>query len=127
VNRKPGRGEPERIIRRGSWGFKVRVDWIMTRRVLSAAALAAAAASLAACSPGADYPSVLDKPTPRADIMSPDQVKQATDALISDREHLSAEVGAGQPNAMPGNTGGATVQPVSATGSTRTAGAATKP
>jgi hypothetical protein len=75
---------------------------------------------LAACSPGADYPVILDKPAPRADqTMNPDQVKQATDALISDRTRLSAGA---QPAQAP--------QQVSApatTGSTPPAGFAPKP
>jgi hypothetical protein len=55
------------------------------------------AALVAACSPGADYPSILDKPAPRADqTMNPDQVKQATDALISDRNRLSSGAQANQ-------------------------------
>jgi hypothetical protein len=58
---------------------------------------------VSACSPGADYPTVLADPTPRADQpMTPDQVKQATDALISDRAQLSAQ--AQQANDPPAPT-----------------------
>jgi hypothetical protein len=79
---------------------------------------ASIAALVAACSPGADYPSILDKPAPRADqTMNPDQVKQATDALISDRNRLSTDSQAGQQQASA---------PAS-TGSTRPAGSAPKP
>jgi hypothetical protein len=94
------------------------------RRAIAAAAIfAATAVLLAACSPGADYPGVLDKPTPRAgDPMTPEQIKQATDALISDRDRLNAE---GQANVQ-------TSPPVSGTGGnsaggTQTAGASPKP
>jgi hypothetical protein len=60
--------------------------------LLAAAAIGAAAALLAACSPDAEFPSVLDNPQPRADKpMTPDQVKEVTNSLISDRDHLSAD------------------------------------
>jgi hypothetical protein len=80
-------------------------------------------ALVAACSPGADYPSILDKPAPRADqTMNPDQVKQATDALISDRTRLSTDAQAGQQQA-----GQQQASAPAATGSTRPAGSAPKP
>jgi len=63
------------------------------------------------------YPSVHDMPAPRADTtLTPDEVKQATDNLINQREHLSSEVGptgsTGNPPSQPKPP--ATVQPVSA-------------
>ena len=87
-------------------------------RVVAGLALGVSIAALvAACSPGADYPSILDKPAPRAEQpMNPDQVKQATDALISDRSRLSAGAPAPQQASAP-----------AATGSTRPAGSAPKP
>jgi hypothetical protein len=94
-----------------------------TAPVVASVALGAAiAALLAACSPGADYPSILDKPAPRADqTMNPDQVKQATDALISDRNRLSSDAQAGQQAAQQQASAPA------ATGNTRPAGSAPKP
>ena len=91
---------------------------VTTRLVAGLAIGVSIAVLMAACSPGGDYPTILDKPMPRADQpMSPDQVKQATDALISDRDRLSAEAqAAGQSGAPPATTG-----------STRTAGVAPKP
>jgi hypothetical protein len=91
-------------------------------RVIAGLALGASiAALLAACSPGADYPTILDKPAPRADqTMNPDQVRQATDALISDRNRLSSDAQAGQ---QAGQQAGAPA----ATGSTPPAGSAPKP
>ena len=91
-------------------------------RVVAGLALGAAiAALLAACSPGADYPSILDKPAPRADQpMNPDQVKQATDALISDRNRLSSDAQASQQASQQAGA-------PAATGSTRPAGSAPKP
>jgi hypothetical protein len=90
----------------------------LVARVVAGVALCAAVATLvAACSPGADYPSILDKPAPRAEqTMNPDQVKQATDALISDRNRLSSDSQANQQASAP-----------AATGSTRPAGSAPKP
>src|ERR1700719_163609 len=87
-------------------------------RVVAGLALGAAIAALvAACSPGADYPSILDKPAPRAEPpMTPDQVKQAPDALISDRSRLSAGAPAPQQASAPAAP--------AATGSTRPAGSA---
>jgi len=61
-------------------------------------ALAAAACLLVSgCSPGVDYPSIFpaihDMPPPRADApMGPDQLQQATEDLITDRNHLNAEM-----------------------------------
>jgi hypothetical protein len=94
----------------------------VTTRVFAGLALGALIAVLvAACSPGADYPTILDKPMPRADQpMSPDQVQQATSSLISDRDRLSAE--AAQASAPAGGQNAPAT-----TGSTRTAGAAPRP
>jgi hypothetical protein len=49
------------------------------------------------CSPGADYPSLFpavhDMPPPRADTpLDAVQVQQATEALITERNHLNGEV-----------------------------------
>jgi hypothetical protein len=96
--------------------------------LLAAVAIGAAAVLLAACSPGAEFPSVLDNPQPRADKpMTPDQVKEVTNSLISDRDHLSAEAQP-TPTAQPGAPAGqrAAAAP-DATDSTQTAGAATRP
>jgi hypothetical protein len=62
----------------------------------------AACVGLSACSPGADYPTLFpavhDMPPPRADTpLDPVQVQQATEDLITARDHLSAEAqGSGQ-------------------------------
>ena len=57
--------------------------------------------ALAACSPGADYPSLFpsvhDIPPPRTDTpLDSNQVQQATEDLISARDRLSAEAQGGQ-------------------------------
>jgi hypothetical protein len=53
-------------------------------------AAGAAALALAGCSTGADYPAVLATPAAHSDqTMTPDEVKQATDALISERNRLA--------------------------------------
>ncbi len=59
-------------------------------RVLATCAVVAVLAS--GCSPDVAFPAIHDMPPPRADApLTPDQVKQATDGLISDRNHLSTE------------------------------------
>jgi len=95
-------------------------------RVVAGLALGASiTVLLAACSPGADYPSVLDKPAPRADQpMSPAEVKQATDALISDRTRLSTDAQASQQASQPASQ---QASAPASTGSTRPAGSAPKP
>ena len=51
---------------------------------------AAAAMLLSGCSPEVGIPAVHDMPPPRAEApLSPDQVKQATDELANERDHLS--------------------------------------
>ena len=63
---------------------------------------------MSGCSPGVDYSPLLpaghDLPPPRADTtLDPLQVQQATEDLITERNHLSAEA---QPPAPAGSTGG---------------------
>jgi hypothetical protein len=105
-------------LRWSIWGLSLRNRRTVAARVVAGLALGASIAALVAgCSPGADYPSILDKPAPRADqTMDPDQVKQATDALISDRNRLSTDAQAPQQASAPATTG-----------STRSAGSAPKP
>jgi hypothetical protein len=69
----------------------------VTPRIFAVVAMMAPAAfAMSGCSPGADYPSIFpavhDMPPPRADTpMDANQVQQATEDLISDRNRLSAE------------------------------------
>ena len=92
--------------------------------VVAGAVLAIALAlTLAACSPGADYPNILAKPDPRTETMSPDQVRHATDALISDRDQLSTSAQAAQASAVASGM----AAPPATTGATPGAGAARKP
>jgi len=97
------------------------LGWMLTRLV-AAALGAAAVVLLAACSPGADYPTVLDRPVPRGETLTPQQVKQATDALIADRDHLNAEAAA-QAGATANGPAGATAPPAA----TKTASTPAKP
>lgn len=68
-----------------------------TRGQLAASVIAGAVAlGLSGCSPGVDYPSIFpavhDMPPPRSDTtMNPDQVQQATEDLITDRNHLNSQ------------------------------------
>lgn len=94
---------------------------------------------LAGCSESG-FPSLHDVPPPRTDAtLTPDQVQQATDTLITERDHLSSQAQANGEQNPPSNAGGNTQQPnaaaagrpvltpVVATGSTPTAGVNAKP
>jgi hypothetical protein len=51
---------------------------------------AAASLLLSGCSPEVGLPAVHDMPPPRAEApLTPDQIKQATEELANEREHLS--------------------------------------
>ena len=119
---------------------------VARRMIVALAICASSAVLLCACSPGADYaafPAVHDMPAPRFEPpMNQEQVKQATDTLMTERSQLNAEAqSAGQSNsASPqasatGSAASATKKkkkPVpaiqaSTTGTTETAGAASKP
>jgi hypothetical protein len=114
---------------------------VTTRAVAALAIGAAAIVLVSGCSSHGEYPAVLDNPAPRNDPpLSAAQVKQATDALISARDHLSAEAQASgatnaparaaPPNPAPAKARAA-VRPAAAangaSGATQTAGADTKP
>jgi hypothetical protein len=63
---------------------------VTTHLLAALLAVGAAAAVLAGCSTSTDYPAVLATPAARSDqTMTPDEVKQATDALISERNRLA--------------------------------------
>ena len=64
-----------------------------------AAAIFIAALLLSGCAADPGFPAVHDMPAARTETtLTPDEVKQATDSLISQRDHLSAEAqGAAQP------------------------------
>ncbi len=66
--------------------------------VLAAAGFMAALV-LSGCAANTGFPAVHDMPAPRADTtLTPDEVKEATDSLISQRNHLTAQTqGAVQP------------------------------
>jgi hypothetical protein len=80
------------------------------------AGFAVAACLLAAgCSPGADYPSIFlpaAAPAPRADTpMDADQVQQATEDLITERNRLEAQQASGQAKTTVPAATGATSHP----------------
>ena len=127
-----------------------RRDGVRTRVgfVLAPLAFAVACLVLSGCSPGADYPSLFpaihDMPPARGDApLDPAQVQQATEDLITARDHLSAETqGAGQAKPAanaPSQAADKKKQPAAASpaaasgakqgtaGATQTAGAETKP
>ncbi len=74
----------------GASGTSVTGQGSVTR-LLGLLAIAAAVAFLVSgCSETNFFPAVHDMPAPRADTpLTPDQVKQATDALVSERDHLN--------------------------------------
>jgi type IV pilus biogenesis protein CpaD/CtpE len=65
----------------------------VTRLLLAGLALASATAFLlAGCSTDTIFPAVHDIPAPRPDApLTAEEVKQATDSLITERDHLSTE------------------------------------
>ncbi|HYA06497.1 MAG TPA: hypothetical protein VEF90_11440, partial [Xanthobacteraceae bacterium] len=68
---------------------------VMMRSLTALACAAAAVVAVSGCSPGVDYPSIFpavrDMPPPRPDTpMDADQVQRATEALITERNQLSA-------------------------------------
>ena len=107
----------------------------VTRLVLGALAIAASVAFLVSGCTEAFFPAVHDMPAPRADTpLTPDQVKQATDALASERDHLNTQLPPdGQPAAAPNaapvvqKKPSSSTQPAAASGATQTAGADPKP
>ncbi len=108
--------------RRGFLTTRMRVGFVPL-------ALAAAACFLVAgCSPGVDYPSIFpavhDMPPPRADApMDPDQVQQATEALITERNHLTAQSqGAAQGTGQATNSTNPPAKPPATKGQTGAAG-----
>ncbi len=140
MERRHGQAEPRRPDRdegpgEGAAGTSVNGERRVMR--LGTVAVAAAVAFLVSgCTEGALFPAVHDMPTPRADTpLTPDQVKQATDALASERDHLTTQA---LPNGQPGTAGSAaaaaqqkppsSAQPAAAaSGATQTAGADPKP
>jgi type IV pilus biogenesis protein CpaD/CtpE len=112
--------------------------------VLAGLALASATAFLVAgCSTDTIFPAVHDIPAPRPDApLTAEEVKQATDSLITERDHLSTEMQTaarpapaaktaanaktGTPKKPPAVPRATAVGPAAADG-TLTAGAETKP
>jgi hypothetical protein len=109
---------------------------------IALAVAAAACLTLSACSPGADYPSLFpaihDMPPPRADAtLDAQQVQQATEDLISDRNRLNSEAQGGpakaplnlapkSANSSAAAKKAAAKSPPPAAAGTQTAGAETK-
>jgi hypothetical protein len=99
----------------GASGTNVNSHGSNARPVLGALAIACAVAFLVSGCAETGFPAVHDMPAPRADTpLTPDQVKEATDALISARDHLSTEAqGSGQPPPAADTAGNAAPQPSS--------------
>jgi hypothetical protein len=98
----------------------MRLGFSVTRRVLAPLAVAAASALLSACSAPTVFPGLFDEPPPRNEAtLNPDQVKQAVDGLVSDRNRLCSEAMA--------NAGRGATPPDCTAQTAATAGAAAKP
>ena len=99
-------------------------------RVLGALAVAAGLSLIAAGCSEIGFPAIHDIPAPRADAtMTPDQVKQATDDLISQRDHLQGvpPPAATAASLAPQKTALKPAPAPLTTGSTQTAGADSRP
>jgi hypothetical protein len=81
------------------------------------------------CSSDSIFPAVHDMPAARVETtMTPDQVKQATDELNCERDHLSTEAQTNGPAAAPAQPKPAGVQKTSSCGQpTATPAVATQP
>jgi hypothetical protein len=85
----------------------VRAGPVPAPRLLPAVLAAAACFALSACSPGADYPTIFpaihDMPPPRAETpLDADQVQQATEDLIAERNRMNGGPQAGQAKTAAG-------------------------
>jgi hypothetical protein len=98
-------------------------------RALAALAVVAALA-LSGCSVETGFPAVHDMPAPRADTtMTPDEVKQATNSLISQRDQLQTNAQSTQPGqgSQPAQTAQAAAPATTAAAKKKPAVAAAKP
>ena len=113
----------------GTAGTSVNGERSVTRLVVGTLAIAASLGFVVSgCSDAGFFPAVHDMPAPRADTpLTPDQVKQATDALTSERDRLNTQI---QANGQPGTTasvpGAAQQKPSSSTQPTTAASGATQ-
>jgi hypothetical protein len=110
-------------------GTSVKSCRRMPRRVLGTLVTAAALTVLVSgCSSEVVFPAIHDMPAPRADTpLTPDQVKQATDDLISQRDHLQAIPATNPAGNTPPAAQNASLQPAATPGASQTAAAAAKP
>ncbi len=101
----------------GTAGTSVNGERSGTRLVLGTAIAAALAFLVSGCSENALFPPVHDMPAPRVDTpLTPEQVKQETEALTSERDHLSSQVQAsGQPGTAANAAAPAQQKPPQAT------------
>jgi hypothetical protein len=96
------------------------------------ALVAAMGLLVSGCSPGADYPSIFpavhDMPPPRADTpLDPLQVQQATEDLITQRNHLNGEAQGAAPGAATKDSAVAVTPPPAKAKATTGAGASSGP
>lgn len=101
----------------------MKFGFSVARRVLAAFSIAATCVLVCGCS-STPFPVVLPDPQPPAETtLNTEQVKQAMDTLISDRNHVCSEAKAdGATDVTPADCGAGSV-----TGAVPNAGAAAKP
>jgi hypothetical protein len=102
-----------KTVRKDPAGTRVNSSGRFAKLAVAALAVVGWALLAAGCSStDTMFPAVHDMPAARTETtLTPDQVKQATDSLVSEREHLNTEA------QSPGN-----VQPVAATNAPATTG-----
>ena len=92
----------------GPTGTRVTSNRRIASLAFAGLAVVSAAVLLSGCSSDSAFPAVHDMPAARTEMkLTPDQVKQATDDLISDRDRTEAKAGAASPVATnaPATTG----------------------
>jgi hypothetical protein len=105
-------------------------DHVYRRSIERAGAAVAVMAALAlgGCSNEAGFPAVHDMPAPRAETtMTPDQVKEATDPLINQRDQLQTSVQSVQPAQAAEASAPPTTAPAPVPGAKKKAAVAAKP
>ncbi len=87
------------MVHVGPVGTRVTSKRYIARLALAGLAVASTAVLVSGCSSDTGFPAVHDMPAARTETtLTPDQIKQATDNLISERDRIEAQAqGTGQP------------------------------
>jgi hypothetical protein len=80
------------VVRVGPVGTRVTSKRYIARLALAGLAVASTAVLVSGCSSNSGFPAVHDMPAARTETtLTPDQIKQATDDLISERDRTEAQ------------------------------------